>query len=52
MLALNQFCRLHEENEKVQTGTIFEVHVFASKFEVAVFIVHFHWISVNEQPKQ
>ena len=52
MLALNRFLLITHGKRKVQSGTVFEVHAFVTGFEVAVFIVRFRRISVNEQPKR
>ena len=37
---------------KVRSGAVFEVHIFVTGFEVAIFIARIRQISINEQPKR
>ena len=46
------FLPFTQGKRKVRSGTVFEVHAFVTGFEVAILIVRFCRISVNEQPKR
>ena len=48
----NCFCRLHWENKGCEVVPFSKYALLLPDSKVAIFIARFHWIGVNEQPKQ
>ena len=52
LVRIEHFCCLNKENERFDVVPFSKYTLLTPDLKVAVFIVHFLWISANKQPKR